>query len=175
MSSVRVIKIYEQLKENFKNLGYPKPSYSVQGITTDTTFNGAQCVIYDFTSATWATGNYRFAIMAFPCGYGESDSVKTQSHAAGQFIDGSVRFGLIYEANVALSHTSTAAVMAFDKFVMDTMHIIHGQMQAPVDVYITDNTVEPVLKGINGAAASSANITKIATLLPYGRTYAGGI
>lgn len=176
MTSPRVVKIFEMLKENFHNLGYSLPVKNTQGLSTDTAFfNGTQGLVIDFDAASWVTGNRRAVLLAVPAGYGEADAVKTQSHASGHFIDGSVKFVLIYEAQTLLSDASSAAALAWAQFNADALHIIRGQMQAPVDVYFCNNTQEPKVKGINSAGASSTNLTKIATLLPYGRTYPGGI
>lgn len=176
MSSPRVVKIFEMLKENFHNLGYAFPVKNAQGSSTDAAFfSGCQGLVFDFDAATWVTGNRRMVLLAIPAGYGESDAVKTQSHAAGTFIDGSVKFVMVVEAQTTLSNVSSAAALACARFQADLLHILRGQMQAPVDLYICNNTQEPKVAGVNGAVASSTNLTKVASLLPYGRTYVGGI
>lgn len=176
MSSPRVVKMFEILKENFHNLGYVNPVKNIQGKSTDTAFeNGCQGLIMDFDSASWATGNRRFVLLAEPAGHNEHDAVKTQSHASGTFIDGSSKLIVVFEAQVGLAHTSTTAELAFAKFQADLFHILRGQLSAPVDVFFCNNTEEPMVQGIDSAVASSTHLTKIATLLPYGRTYMGGI
>jgi hypothetical protein len=176
MTSQRAIKYFEQIKENFKNFGYPTPFLNVQGLSTDTAFfPNCQVVEFDFDALTWVAGNRKIVFLQVPAGFGESDSVKTQSHAAGTFIDGSYKWIMLFEAQAALTNASGATRLAFDKFVADALHIVRGQHQAPVDVYFCNNTEEPKVQGVNGAVASSTHLTKIASLLPYGRTYPGGI
>jgi hypothetical protein len=176
MSSPRVSKMFEILKENFHNLGYAIPSKNAQGTSTDASFlNACQGVVVDFDAAAWVTGNRRFVLCAIPAGFNESDAVKTQSHAFGHMIDGSVSLAVVVEAQAGLSHASVAAELAYQKFFADLLHVLRGQMQAPVELYICDNTEEPKVAGIDGQVASSTHLTKVASLLPYGRTYMGGI
>jgi hypothetical protein len=176
MSSPRVVKIFEMLKENFHNLGYSLPVKAVQGTSSDAAFfNGTQGLVIDFDAAAWVTGNRRAVLLAVPAGYGEADAVKTQSHAAGTFIDGSVKFVLVTEAQTTLSNVSSAAALAHAKFQSDLLHILRGQLQAPVEAYFCNNTQEPKVAGLNSATVSSTNLTKVGSLLPYGRTYMGGI
>jgi len=176
MASPRVIKIFEALKEGFHNLGYPIPALNNQGKSTDANFDpGCQAVVLDFDAASWVTGNRRVVVLAEPAGYNEADAVKTQSHASGYFIDGSVKFKVITEAQAGLSHTSLQPALDFEKFYADCLHILRGQLSAPIDLYFCDNTEEPKIAGLNSAGASSIHLTKLATLLPYGRTYPGGI
>jgi hypothetical protein len=176
MSSPRIVKVLEMMKENFHNLGYAFPVKNVQGTSTDTAFEeGCQGLVLDFDAAAWVTGNRRAVLLAEPAGFNESDSVKTQSHAFGTFIDGSSKMILVIEAQTLISNVSSAAALAWQKFQADLFHILRGQLSAPVDVYFCNNTEEPKVAGINGAVASSTHLTKLATLLPYGRTYMGGI
>jgi len=176
MSSPRVVKMFEILKENFHNLGYTAPVKNIQGTSTDTAFEkGCQGLVMDFDSASWVTGNRRFVLLAEPAGFNESDAVKTQSHAFGTFIDGSSKLILVIEAQPVITHASAASVLAWQKFQADVFHILRGQLSAPVDAYFCNNTEEPMVAGIDSAVASSTHLTKIATLLPYGRTYMGGI
>lgn len=176
MASPRVVKILEIMKENFHNLGYSLPVKNVQGKSADAAFfPGTQGLVIDFDAATWATGKRRAVLLAIPAGFGESDAVKTQSHAAGNFIDGSVKFALVVEAAAGLSHTSTEAELAFARFQADILHVLRGQLSSPVDLYVCDKTEQPEIEGIDGSTASSAHLTKVGSLLPYGRTYVGGI
>jgi hypothetical protein len=176
MSSPRVVKMFEILKENFHNLGYPFPVKNIQGTSTDAAFeNGCQGLVMDFDSSTWVTGNRRFVLLAESAGYNFHDAVKTQSHASGTFIDGSSKMILVLEAQAGLSNASTAAELAYGKFQADVLHILRGQLSAPVDVYFCNNTDKPEVEGIDSSTGSSTFLTKLATLLPYGRTYVGGI
>jgi hypothetical protein len=176
MSSPRIVKIFDMLKENFQNLGYSTPAKNVQGTSSDANFkNGCQAVLMDMDAGAWVSGNRRFIVLAEPCGFGEHAAVKTQSHASGTFIDGSVKLVLVFEAQPVISHASNATVLAWQKFYTDILHIIRGQYSAPVDVYFCNNTEEPLVAGLDSAVASSTHLTKMATLLPYGRTYVGGI
>jgi nitrogen fixation protein FixH len=176
MSSPRVQKIYSGLAEQLHRQGY-KAAMSKDGQTAAIKWQGREatgkdaCVI-DLTSATWATGNLRAVLVAKPAtDSNDTAAMKTQSHAAGHTLDGSVSFTLHMEA-VALTNAGQASAHA--KFQRELLHILRGQLGAPVSLQLTNNGTEPTVNGANGAVATAAT-TDAGDYMPYGLAVAGGV
>jgi hypothetical protein len=170
MSSPRVTKIHQLLEEGLRNLGQPKAKLVTHG-----TANGVnQAVILNLSKSVgaWASADLKAIIVAIPAGSDMPDSVKTQSHAAGQFIDGSVSFQVWMES-VPSSAVPTAGEKAFISFQQDVLHVLRGQLGAPIALYLTAAGTEPKVIGLEGAVANAG--AAVASLSPYGRSYAGGI
>ena len=172
MSSPRVQKILEGLAEQLHRQGYSsattktnlKASIRAQGRDSA----GRDCALIDLDSATWASGNRRAIVAANPASDSNSTAgMFTQSHSSGQRIDGSVSFVLYVE----IQATQTGA---HAQFVRDMLHILRGQLGAPVNLLMTANGTEPTLNGLNGAVAT-ASTTDAGTYLPYGMTAPGGV
>ena len=67
----------------------------------------------------------------------------------------------------------TAAVPAF-AFFMNMMHVVRGQLGAPINLWFTANGTEPTLIGVNGAVAT-ATFASAGTFQPYFFALAGGV
>lgn len=170
MSSPRVTKIHQLLEEGLKNLGQPKAKL----VSFGTAQGKYQSVVLNFSKASgsWASADLKAIVVAIPAGDGLPDSVKTQSHASGLFIDGSVNFQVWMES-VPASASPTAGEKAFIKFQQDLLHVLRGQLSAPVSLFLTAAGTEPKVTGLESAVADAGSA--IASLMPYGRSYAGGI
>jgi hypothetical protein len=179
MSSLRVAKIFQAMPNQIKLLGgYSKDWQEAivwQGRVDSTNTDGLAgkdaCVI-DFTSATWTSGtdNLRAVLVAIPAQdqiAGSVDASKTQSHAAGYFMDGGARFQVYFETAAAV----TDAQSAFQRYV--THHLL-GQNSAPVELFFCANNTEPTVEGVNGAGAT-ASFTSAGVYLPYALGFAGGV
>lgn len=172
MSSQRVLKIFQGMPEQLKKLGpYTFNINDVirwQGRVTAGADAGKDACVIDLTAATWANGNLRAIIVADAASdLGNTAAMKTQSHASGMFIDGSVRFRVYVETPE--DHVGNQA-----RFVRILMHHLVGQLGAPVELYMGTNDVEPTRNSVNGAGADSASATA-GWYLPWGMTYPGGI
>jgi hypothetical protein len=170
MSSVRVQKIFEGATDQLKRLGqYSGDSRSMlrwQGRATD----GKDAALYDADSATWATGNKRAIVTAEAASDANSTAaMKTQSHASGQSLDGSVRFYCYVE-------TPASWTSAHAAWLRNLEHHLRGQLSAPVQFRFTANGTEPTVDGVNGAGSTAAN-TSAGWDLPYGggSAYPGGV
>lgn len=170
MSSIRVQKIFDALQESLRRMGYD--TLSKDGLATKVVWQGRgsvtnkDSVVIDVTSASWATAHLRAILVAVPAGDGQPAAAFTQSHASGEIIQGGVRFQMWMEtpANFTGAH----------KIFMDKlMLILVGQMGAPVDVYLSANSVEPTVNGVNAAVADVG--TFAASYLPWGMATVGGI
>lgn len=170
MSSPRVQKIFEGMPDQLKRLG----GYTYTDLRSVLRWQGRDAsghdaVVIDIDSATWATGNRRAILVALPADSNPSvAAMHTQSHAAGNVIDGSVRFQMYLETPAAW----TAAQAKFDRLLT---HMVLGQLGAPLEILYTANTTEPTVNGVNGAGATAA-ATSAGALLPYGGvSYPGGV
>ena len=153
MSAMRVQKLFQAIPEQVKRLGgYAKKASEAivwQGRVTTGPNAGKDACVIDFTSATWADGNLRVVLLAEPASdLNNTAALKTQSHAAGHTIDGSVRLKM----HVETPESWTAAQAAFVRHVE---HHLRGQLGAPVEVLYGTNDVEPRLEGVNGASAAN--------------------
>lgn len=168
MSSPRIQKIYQGLTESLRKLG-PYASAFKTGIKWQgRDANGKDAVVIDLTATAWATANLRVIVVADPASDANNTAaLKTQSHAAGHFLDGSVSFRVYMEEPAA--HTDEAA-----KFQREILHVLRGQLGAPIQLLLTANTVEPTVNGVNGAVATAAT-TDAGTYQPYFFAVAGGI
>lgn len=168
MSSPRIQKIYQGLTESLRKLG-PYASAFKTGIKWQgRDANGKDAVMIDLTATVWATGNLRVIIVADPAhDANNTAALKTQSHASGHFLDGSVSF-TAYMEEPAL-HTDAAA-----KFQREILHVLRGQLGAPIQLLLTANGVEPTVNGVDGKGATAAT-TDAGTYQPYFFAVAGGI
>lgn len=171
MSSPRVSRMLSACTDQLKRLlSGSFDIYQVvrwQGLVAAGPLAGNDAILIDLTSATWATGNSRAILVAIPASDLQNQAgFKTQSHSAGQFIDGSVRLNLYVETPA--SWTGTQAM-----FERTIQHHFVGQLGAPVELFFSGNTVEPTLQGVNGAG-SSATYTSAGVYLPYGSVLAPG-
>lgn len=173
MSSVRVQKYFEAALEQIKRLGGysgdAKAAMRWQGRVTAGPNAGKDACVIDFDSATWADNNRRVILLAEPASdLNNTAGMKTQSHSAGQYLDGSVRFKMYCET----PESWTGAQAAFLRHVE---HHLRGQLGAPVEVYYGTNDTEPALQGVNGAGADSAGLTSAGVDLPGLWPSAGGV
>ena len=128
----------------------------------------------NFTDATSSAGDLQFFIQIKAwevAGNVWPESMRTQSHAKGQFIEGPGLVELVLEA-VDMSAPS-AGQLAQEKFAADIVHIIRGQNSATVRLFKTAPGVLPTLNGVNGAGADVKG-AQVGVLLPYGRAVAVG-
>lgn len=168
MSSPRISKIFIGLTESLRKLGPYANAFKTGLVWSGIDLNGGNACVIDLTSATWATAHLRAVLVSIPAHDSQNlAALKTQSHAAGMFIDGSVSFQLIMED--AASNMSAHA-----KFQREIMHVLRGQLGAPVELLLTANTVEPKVNGVNGAT-STADTTSAGTYQPYFFAVSGGI
>lgn len=180
MSSPRVQKIFEAMPNQITRLG----KYTInfrdailwQGrVATNTDgWLNHDAVVLDFTGATWATLNKRVILVAEPASdLNKTAAMKTQSHASGHFIDGSVRFHAYMEAAPEFFGASDNA-KALARFQAIVQQHLLGQLAAPMQWHFCDATVQPALDGVAGAVAS-ATFQAMDFLLPYGMVYPGGV
>ena len=182
MSSPRVQKIFSIIPEALQgllganqNLSNFKPTAGttlVQGRiddTTDTPWAGMDAVLIDVTdTSSWSTNQARCIIVAEPGLNKLPEHMRTQSHAKGLFIDGSVRFHLYLE-------TPAAYVGDHATFLDAVKFHLTGQLGGQVLVHTFANGTEPALKGFNGKTTATAAVTDSDTwLIPYGVTALGG-
>ena len=172
MSSQRVQKLFEAMPEQVRRLG----GYSVdfrevlrwQGRVAAGALLGHDAAVIDFTSLAWVTGNLRAVLVAEPASdLNNTAAMKTQSHAAGVTIDGSVRFNMYLESSAALTNAESA-------FQRQLFHHLIGQLAAPVQLWYCANGTEPTVQGVNGAVVTAA-FTSAGWYLPWGMTYPGGV
>ena len=175
MSSPRIQKIYQGLTESLRKLGPYASAFKtgikwqgrvdVTGAAGDV---GKDAVLIDLTNTAFATQNLRVIIVADPAhDTNNTAAFHTQSHAAGMFLDGSVSFRVYMET--PHSYTNDLA-----KFHREILHVLRGQLGAPMQLLLTPNTFEPTVAGVNGAALTAAT-TDAGTYQPYFFAVAGGV
>lgn len=178
MSSPRVTKIFEGLAGQLQRMGYKtaldkfggRPCIRWIGRVDDAApaEAGHDAVVLDITAAAWSTANLRAILIADPAtDLQDTKALKTQSHARDHYIDGSVSFKMYMETPA--NYTSAHA-----QFFAEMLHVLRGQLGAPVDLYLTANGTEPTVQGVNGAGSTAAN-TEAKYYLPYGMSYPGGV
>lgn len=188
MTTASTIKKLSSIQGQLANLGYSNtPALSVQGTiseasgsnTTLAAYNGCQALVIDYDSATWATLNRRAVVVAIPAGLGLPASFFTQSHAAGQILEGSTSFALLVEGSAATTAPMSAAKVALDKFHFDLMHHLRGELGSQVRMLLADTAVQPQAGGTAATAANGstpdANLTDLGTLIAYKFATAGGV
>lgn len=154
MASFRVVKFFEALEENLRNLGWGSAQYKAQSV-----IGGKQALSANWSGAAAPAANeLGFVLLAKEAGEDFPDSVRTQSHAAGEFIASS------FELELHIEQPVIAQASQF-KFLMDALHALRGQNGAPVELFVYADESAPT--GLAG--------TSMGKLLPYGRTYVGGI
>lgn len=168
MSSPRVTKIWQGLTEQLRKLG-PYPNAFKSGIVAQgRDADGRDCVLLDLDGAAWATGNLRAIIAANPASDANATAaLRTQSHASGHFIDGSVSFTVYME-------TPASWTASHARFQRELLHALRGQLGAPMQLLLTANGDEPTLDGLNGAVATEVT-TDAGTYQPYFFALPGGI
>lgn len=159
-------------RKNLRELHYGTPKQLFVGQTdAASSIPGCAVMYINFTSVQGASasGDLAATIALVPTGLGAVPaSAFTQSHAAGQIMDGSVTPTLVCESPA--DWTGAQA-----QFVLDLMHILRGQLGANVDFRATAIGTLPALKGVNGAS-SDANVPAAGmNLQVFGRGFAGGI
>lgn len=173
MSSPRVQKMYQGMPDQLKRLGFYtlKPASDAirwAGRAASGSEAGKDAAVFDFDALAWATGQKRAVLVASPAhDQNDTAAMKTQSHASGTFIDGSVSFTLY--AETPADHTGAHA-----QFLQHMLHHLRGQLGAPVNMKLCANATEPTIQGVNGAG-SSASYTDAGTFLPWGMSYPGGV
>jgi hypothetical protein len=168
MSSPRIQKVYQGLTNSLRLLGPYKDAFKTGIKYQGHDAAGKDAVVIDLTAAVWATGNLRAIIVADPASDANNTAAfKTQSHAAGMFLDGSVSFRVYMETPA--DFTGDAA-----KFQREILHVLRGQLGAPIQLLLTANAVEPTVNGVNGAVATAVT-TDAGTYQPYFFAVAGGV
>lgn len=154
MASFRVVKFFEALEENLNNLGWGKAKLKSQS-----TIAGKQALTANWSASSAPAANeLTFVLLAKEAGDDFEDSVRTQSHASGEFIASS------FELELHIEQPVLAEPEQF-KFLMDVLHACRGQHGAPVELKVYADESAPT--GLAG--------TSMGKMLPYGRTYVGGI
>jgi hypothetical protein len=125
-------------------------------------FAGMDAAVLDFGSGK------KVIVIAEPAGAQFNAAFKTQSHAAGHFIDGSSRFHAFMETPA----NWTGANARFKEVVQ---HHILGQLAAPLKFWLSANGDGIAVKGVAGAGATTASAVGAEWLIPYGQVYAGGV
>lgn len=170
MSSPRIRQQMHQLPEQLVKLGKysVSPLKAVRWTGQDVDNNDA--VVIDLDSGTWATNQKRIIVVGEA---GESilpESMRTQSHSKGNFLEGGIRFHVYMESPDAV----IAATDGLDEFMRHTLHQLRGMMGAPVQLHLTANGTEPTVEGVEGAGSTAAN-TASEWMLPSSLAYPGGI
>lgn len=161
----------DQLKKLLKVAGSVNSFVKWAGSVDTGAHAGTTGVLIDLDNTTWADNNRRVIILAVP---GESilpSTMKTQSHAAGQFIDGSFSFQMYLE-----NPEDWTGAQA--QFVRCLQTILVGQNAAPCEIFFGTNDVEPRVEGVNGATSGnevSSGFVSGGIMLPYSLSYSGGI
>lgn len=158
MSSQRISKQFESIPNQLRQLGPYHLGFSSAIVwqgrvdASNADLAGKNAVVIDFTSATWATGNLRAIIVANPVGDEDHTlALKTQSHAFGHFIDGSVSFSVYME-------TPTTWVDELAAFQRNVLQHLRGQLSAPVQLNLCPASDEPTLNGVNGETTSATYV-----------------
>lgn len=175
MSSPRVTKLLQGMVDQIRRLGgyhFDESQVTVflgrADSTNDTGDVGKDAIVIDIDANTWASNNRRVIVIATPASdLNNTAAMKTQSHASGLFLDGSVR----WRAYLETPSLVTDSLSAWDRVV--TQHLL-GQLAAPTELMFCAHGTEPTVKGVNGAG-SSASFTSAGVMLPYGLTYPGGV
>lgn len=168
MSSPRIQKIYQGLTESLRKLGPYANAFKTGIKWQGRDAAGKDAVVIDLTATAWATQNLRVIIVADPASdANDTAALKTQSHASGHFLDGSVSFRVYME-------TPATHVNELAKFQREILHVLRGQLGAPIQLLLTAGAVEPTVAGVNGEALTAAT-TDAGTYQPYFFALAGGI
>jgi hypothetical protein len=173
MSSQRVQKIYQGLTEQLRKLGPYAGAFKYGIVAQGRDALGRDAVVIDVTSQTqatptWASGNLRVLIAANPATDANNTAAfKTQSHAQGYYIDGSVGFDVTME-------TPASWTGAHARFHREVQQALAGQLGAPLHLLLTANATEPTLNGLNGAVATAAT-TDAGQYQPYFFALPGGV
>jgi hypothetical protein len=178
--SLRVQRIFEMIPEQLRNLG----GYDVnvnecikwagQVTASGDGYQGYEACVIDLSSTTWATLNKRIIIVAQPAqDYTNNAAFRTQSHTAGAYIQGSVRFIVHAESPIEFFGASDAQ-KAYAQFLANVQTHLVGQMSAPVMLKFCNAGTQPTVESVN-AAGSSSTFEATSWIKPYGLSYPGGI
>lgn len=168
MSAIRVQKMFEAMANQIKKLGGYSEDWRDALVWQGQDAAGKDSVVIDFDGSSWSSANRRVLIVAQPASDANNTAqLKTQSHAQGEFISGSVWFKVYSEtpANWTGDHAA---------FLRKVQQHLLGQLGAPTQLAFTANGTEPTVNGVNGASATATN-TEAEKMLPYGLTYPGGV
>jgi hypothetical protein len=185
MSAPLYGKMLQSVEENMYNLGDGKPKAKWFG---DVNMGGypIPASMMNFTAnAAPVAGDMAFvAKIRYDevAGHQMPQAMMTQSHAAGQFIQGSAFAELFFEAPdmdstggiFDANAVTAAAAQARLKFIEDIKHIYRGQFGTRIRVYMCPTGTALAVNGVNGAVADAAGLAVIGTYLPYGRIAATG-
>lgn len=175
MSSPRAQKQFQAMPDQLKRLG--GYTFDINGVlrwqgrvgTNDLGLAGYDACVLDLDATVWADNARRVLIVAVPAqDKNGTAAMKTQSHAAGMYLDGSYSF----KCYVETPESWTGEQARWERILMQ--HLV-GQLAAPVELLYCANDTEPTLQGVNGVTAASASFTTAGTYLPYGMTYPGGV
>jgi hypothetical protein len=168
MSSPRIQKVFIGLTESLRKLVPAKDAFKTGLKWTGRDVNGKDACVIDLTATAWSTGNLRVIIVANPAtDANNTAALHTQSHASGYFLDGSVSFQVYLEAS-ANQYNDHA------KFQREILHVLRGQLGAPIQLLLTANATEPTVNGVNGAGATAAT-NDAGSYNPYFFAVAGGV
>lgn len=169
MSSPRIQKLFNGLTNSLRLLGPYKDAFKTglkwQGRDAD----GKDACLIDLTSTVWVTQNLRVVIVADPAhDANDTAALKTQSHASGHFLDGSVSFRVYME-------TPTDWVGDLAKFQREILHVLRGQLGAPIQLLLCDELEDPTVNGVNGATVTEPSFAEAGDYQPYFFSVSGGI
>ena len=181
MSSPRVQKIFEAIPDQLRKLGKYDVNFRTaviwQGRATAGTYAGKDVAVIDMSadpSAAYAANTKRIVIVAEPASdLNNTTAMKTQSHAGGHFLDGSVRF-YVHAAEAAVITSASAAELEYAQFLGNVQTHLVGQLAAPTNFNFSVAGVEATVDTVNGEVSTVAT-TSLGWLLPYGMVYPGGV
>lgn len=166
----RALKLLEGiLNTDLPLMGYPSASIAKSELKVDG--NGDVTLFVNYTDGTYSTGDVAAFVRLSDSNKALSDSMKTMSHASGQFVWGSMHADVITEGPASLKSSHA-------QLVQNLIHIVRGIYGAPCRLICTDATVMPAVKGVL-AAGADANIEPAAdvthVLFGTGRGFVGGL
>lgn len=171
----RGLQLFKSFPDQLKKLGKYTTSTSAMVVWVGTIgsgpYAGFPAAVLDASAATWADNNKRVVLVGVPANNLMPDTMKTQSHAAGQFIQDSFSFRAYFET----PEDWTGAQAAWTRIVT---HVIVGQNAAPLEIFFGDNDVQPIVEGVNGGTSGqqvTSNFVSAGVYLPYALSYSGGI
>lgn len=150
-------------------MGYPVASIKKQEINVDG--NGDVTLFVSFTDTSYSTGDVAAFVRLRDSNGVLPDSMRTQSHAYGQWAMGSFVPEVVTEGPATLWSDHA-------KLVQNLVHILRGIFGSPCRMIVTDPTVMPAIKGML-AAGADANIEVAADVhhvdFGTGRGFVGGM
>jgi hypothetical protein len=150
-------------------MGYPVANVKKQELNIDG--NGDLTLFVSYTDTTYSTGDVAAFVRLRDANGVLPDSMRTQSHAYGQWAGGSFVPEVITEGPATLWSDHA-------KLVQNLVHILRGIFGSPCRMIVTDATVMPAVKGIL-AAGADANLEVAADVhhvdFGTGRGFVGGM